>query len=396
MSLRLWIATLLALPAIGAEAQADGDSARYSHFAGLRYDVGKIIQTNDFLRDRDMKQYRGGQVEVGWQTLGTKEWEQAHNLPSFGVGIGTSWLDNKREIGHPTSLFGFYNGTIARFGGHAVNYKIEAGLAWGWKCYDEERNPDNIAVGSKVTCRIGVGLGYSYTIQDRWKIGLGAGFTHFSNGAVRKPNKGVNIGNAHLSLAYLLEKRPLPTVRKPMKKLKGNEIDVTIGYGIKQFEVDTVAHPEIHGQYKSGAKYNSLTVQCQFLHRYCHKGKYGIGVSAVYDELTGSDIRAKGDDVSVVLGPSSKRYSWGVFAAHEFCIGQLGIVTQMGYYLHQPKGISWRQRKDVSFQRAGLKYTLPLGIHAGVNIYAHRLTVADFIEWNVGYSIKIKDRQRDI
>lgn len=396
MSLKNGIALLLALVPLGSVAQTDDDAARYSHYVGLRGDAGKIMQTNDFLRSRDMKRFNGGQLEFGWQSLGSKEWERAHNLPSFGVGLGTVWLDNHNEIGHPTSLFGFYKGTIARLGGHSIMYDIQAGLAWGWTCYDAKTNPDNIAIGSKATCRIGVGLDYAYTIRDKWKIGLGAGFTHYSNGAVRKPNKGINLGNAHLSLAYLLERRPLPTVRKPAYKLKGNEIDITLGYGLKRFEVDTVEHPEVHGQYKLGSKYNSLTLQCQFLHRYCHKGKYGIGLSALYDELTGSDVRAKGDDVEVVLGPGSKRFWCGVFGAHEFCIGQLAIVTQMGYYFHEPKGIPWRQRKDASFQRAGLKYTLPLGVHAGVNIYAHRLTVADFIEWNIGYSLQFKGRKKTI
>lgn len=392
MSLKHCIAFIITLAAISAEAHpADSVAARYSHFIGLRADVGKIMQTNDFLRDRDMKRYNGGHLEFGWQTLGQKEWEHAHNLPSFGIGLGTAWLDNRDEIGQPISLFGFYKGTIARFGGHAFAYNIEAGLAWNWDGYDPRHNPDNIAIGSKATCRIGLGLDYFYTIRDRWRIGVGAGFTHYSNGAIRKPNKGINLGNAHVSLAYLLEKRPLPAVRKPAK-LKGNEVDFTLGYGLKRFEVDTIAHPEAEGQlYKLGARYNSWTLQCQFLHRYCHRGKYGIGASVLYDELSGSDVRLKEDgDVSVILGPASKRYWWGVFAAHEFCIGQLGIVTQMGYYLHQPSGLQHpRQHKDVSFQRAGLKYTLPMGVHAGVNIYAHRLTVADFIEWNIGYSLQV-------
>lgn len=397
MPLKHSIATLLTLFATLAHAQATEDSARYTHFFGARYDVGKVMQTNVFLESRGIKRYNSGLLKFGWQTLGVKEWERAHNLPSFGIGLGTARLDNKSEIGQPWSLFGFFDGTIARFGGHAITYDVEAGVAWGWKCYNEKTAPENIAVGSKMTCRMGVGLDYSYTIADRWKVGLGAGFTHYSNGAVRKPNKGVNLAHAHVNMAYMLEKRPLPKVTKPTPKLKGNEIDVTLGYGRKSFEVDTISHPEAHGQlYKPGAKYNSWTLQCQFLHQYCHKGKYGIGASVLYDELTCSDVRLRDDgDVDVILGPASKRYWWGVFAAHEFCIGQLAVVTQMGYYLHRPSGIQHpRQHKDVSFQRAGLKYTLPFGMHAGVNIYAHRLTVADFIEWNLGYSLKLKSRRQ--
>lgn len=392
MTLRKRLPVALALASVGLAAQPQTAAERYNHFVGARYDAGKIIQTNDFLRDRGMERFKGGQIEIGWQALGTKEWELAHKLPSFGVGVGTAWMDKREDIGLPISLFGFYNGVFWRHGGHSLHYNIEAGLACGWKCYNPRTNPDNIAVGSKVTCRVGLGLEYAYTIAGQWRIGIGGGFTHYSNGAIRKPNKGVNLAKAQLSLAYMLRKRDLPAAIRPATKLKGNEIDITLGYGLKRFEVDTLEHPEVKGEYKLGARYNSMTLQCQYLHRYCHKGKYGVGVSVVYDELTGSDIRPKGDDVEVVLGPAGKRYSWGVFAAHEFCIGQLGIVTQMGYYLHQPKGVPRRQRKDVSFQRAGLKYTLPMGLHAGVNIYAHRLTVADFIEWNIGYSLPINRR----
>lgn len=397
MSLRHGIAALLIPFTVSALAQSADTDARYSHLIGARYDVGKVMQTNDFLKSRDIKSYQSGQLKFGWQTLGTKEWEQAHRLPSFGIGLGMAHLDNRQEIGQPWSLFGFFDGTIVRLGGHLISYNVEAGVAWGWKCYNEKRAPENIAVGSKMTCRVGVGLDYSYTIADRWEIGLGAGFTHYSNGAVRKPNKGVNLANAHIGLSYLLEKRPLPKVVKPTPKLKGNEIDFTLGYGRKSFEVDTVNHPEAHGQlYKPGAKYNSWTLQCQFLHQYCHKGKYGIGVSVLYDELTCSDVEIRDDgDVNVILGPANKRYWWGVYGAHEFCIGQLAIVTQMGYYLHRPSGIVHpRAHKDVSFQRAGLKYTLPFGMHAGVNIYAHRLTVADFIEWSLGYSLNLKSRRQ--
>lgn len=392
MSLKHGIAVLLTILATIAQAQVKEDSARYSHFIGARMDVGKIMQTNDFFRGKDMNRYNGGEIEFGWQTLGTKEWEHAHKLPSFGIGLGAAFLDNEKEIGQPWSLFGFYNGTIARWGGHAIMYNVQAGLAWGWEPYDEKTNPDNLAIGSKATCRVSVGFDYAYTIRNRWKLGVGAGFTHYSNGAIRKPNKGINLANAHVSLAYMLEKRPLPAVHKPAKKLKGNEIDFTIGYGLKRFEVDTTIYREIN-PYKLGARYNSVTMQCQFLHQYCHKGKYGIGFSGLYDDFTGSDTREKGDDVEVIYGPVHKRFWFGVFGAHELCIGQLAIVTQMGYYLHRPGRIAKRQQKDVSFQRAGLKYTLPFGMHAGVNIYAHRLTVADFIEWNIGYSLNLKSRR---
>ncbi len=395
-------AASVAMAGLCVSARAQETGVKYDHFIGIRGDGGKVMQTNDFLKGDNengvkMSSFGAGHVAFGWQTLGNKDWEVAHRLPSFGIGVGTLMMDNRSEIGTPASVFGFYNGVFARSsnGRHAFRYNIEMGVAAGWKCFDRITAPKNIAVGSKATVRIGLGLNYAYTIADRWTISLGGGFTHYSNGAMRKPNKGINLCSAQVSVEYALKERKLPAISKPAGKIKGNEIDFTVGYGTKRFEVDTVYYPgACSTPYQLGARYNSMTLQTQFLHQYCVKGKYGVGISVVYDELTGSGLRVKGrDDMEVVLGPANKRFSYGVFGAHEFCIGNLGIVTQMGYYLHQPKGIPHRQQKDKSFQRAGLKYTFPMGVHVGINIYAHRLTVADFIEWNLGYSLHLKKKK---
>lgn len=381
--------------AAGESHGEPADSAGTRHYVSLRGDAGTIFQTNDFLKGdnkagRAMKDYRGLTAAFGWQTDGSQTWHHVHNFPSYGVGVYTAWLDNEEEIGRPVSVYGFYRGTLGRWGAHRIGYHVELGVAFNWDCYDGTDNPKNITIGSPATVHIGLGAEYTYTIARRLVVGVGGGLTHFSNGAVRKPNKGLNLGAAQLRMAYLLEKERLPLRRLDYGKPKGNEIDVTIGFGVKSWEVDTARHKEFDSEFQNDAKYVVSTLTATFLHRYCHRGKYGAGVSVVYDEWLDSDVLQVDGKAKPVLGPLRHRFCGGAFATHELCIDRLAILTQLGFYFKQPVFEDKGQKKYRSFQRAGVKYTLPFNMQLGLNIFAHRLTKADFIEWNLGYAIPLK------
>ncbi len=397
MILRLAATLFLTAWTLAASAQFVTDSiVRYNHLVSASVTPGIILQTNDFLRGdnvtgQPMRHQVLTRAAFGWQTLGHKDWEIVHRLPSFGIGVATAFLDNKDEIGQPISLYGFYNGVFKRWDNHEFKYNIETGVAFHWKSYNLHNNPNNISIGSKLTAHVGLNLEYSYTFADRLVVGLGAGVTHFSNGAIRKPNKGINLFGGQLKLAYLLNDIKRPTHLPKVDKIKGNELDITIGYGIKRFEIDTLEYPGTRYEYEPKIHYNILTLQALYLHRYCHKGKYGGGFSFLYDDFMGSDLHPADDGHAILIhGAVHKRFAIATMVAHEFCISRLSVVTQIGYYLLSPTDVVPKQTKEPLFQRAGIKYTFPCNIHAGVHIYAHRLSVADFIEWNIGYSFNFK------
>ncbi len=393
---RLVAATLI----VGLPFAVSGqETASYNHLLGASYSAGHIFQTNDFVRGDNGRGRRmsGGsmsRLEYGWQTYGVRDWEIAHRLPSFGVGVGASWFDNSEEVGMPVSVYGFYNGVFGRWGNGALRYRIEAGVAMNWEPYDYVANRQNIAIGSRVTAHVALGVEYAYTLADRWVLSVGGGVNHFSNGAVRKPNKGLNILYGQVRLAYLLSRQKMPPTLPEVDRPKGNEIDLTVGYGLKRFEVDTW-ETNVADHYDLGARYNAVTLQGTYLHRYSHKGKYGGGLQVLYDDFMGSRVkRDAGGHAVVSRGNVTKRIALAAMVAHEFCIARLAVVTHVGCYLYRPTLEDREQVKKKLFQRVGLKYTLPCNLHAGVNIYAHKLSVADFIEWNVGYSFHLRGTSR--
>lgn len=386
LTLSLLIVSLL------ASAQINNDTTLYrrSAYITAKADAGMIANTNDFLdglnaHNTKLKSFAAYTLGIGWQTTGKREWEQIHNLPSFGVGLYTAKLDHNEEIGQPISLFGFYKGTMWRNGAHSIKYNIDLGLAFNWKAFDKYTNPYNITIGSPVTVHLGLAVEYNYTIAERLILGAGAGATHFSNGAMRKPNKGLNLISPYLRVSYLMNKpQNAPILHDVLNtRQKGHEVFVTLGMGMKRSECDTIQYPQLDHEIQMGAKYMMSSLQMGYLRQYGHKGKFGAGLSLIYDEWLGSSLRPIGNDVEVVKGDAGKRYTLGGFVAHELLIDRLCVHVQLGAYFLTPSGIE--QEKPEFFQRAGVKYLLPLNTYVGVNIYAHKLSKADFIEWNIGY-----------
>lgn len=378
------------LLSISVYSQGEYDTLQRTPFVTVRFDVGMIANTNDFLdgfnaHNQPLKTFSAYTLGMGWQTIGKKEWERIHNLPSFGVGLYTAKLDHGEEIGQPISLFGFYKGTMWRSGFHSLKYNIDLGLAFNWKCFDKYANPYNITIGSPVTVHLGLAIEYNYIIAKRFVFGVGAGATHFSNGAMRKPNKGLNLISPYVRLSYMMRKPQEPIIAVDYGRKKGHEIFTTIGMGMKRSECDTTLYPQLDHEIQMGAKYMMSSLQLGYLRQYGHKGKFGAGLSVIYDEWLGSSLRPMHDDVEVIKGNTSDRFTLGGFVAHELLIDRLCVHVQLGAYFFKPSGIE--QEKPKFFQRAGVKYLLPWNTFVGVNIYAHKLSKADFIEWNVGYRV---------
>ena len=68
------------------------------------------------------------------------------------------------------------------------------GVAYNPTTYHPEDAPDLIAVGSNWNGLVRLGL----TLANDSRVSLGLGFSHTSNGALRRPNKGINTPHARL------------------------------------------------------------------------------------------------------------------------------------------------------------------------------------------------------
>ena len=132
--------------------------------------------------------------------------QEAVDFPSFGVRL--EWL-TQASNGWAAHYAGIEHGGFAGFhhtGSEAYGWQGQAGwvlrtrqlrmvgcsfaggVAYNSVTYDAETRPDMIAVGTHLNGLVRLGV----TLANKSLVGLDLGILHTSNGALRRPNQGIN------------------------------------------------------------------------------------------------------------------------------------------------------------------------------------------------------------
>jgi hypothetical protein len=186
--------------------------------------------------------------------------------------------------------------------------------------------------------------------------------THFSNGASKVPNLGINL--PYVSLGYsrvmrMTQMDSMPEVSVlPYKKWMFN---VTGIVSIKEI------FPTGGKKYPIYAMYGSL--------RWFSKPKVGME--------WGLDLISK----QAIMGyrPEIQKSQWdifqvGVFGAYLLPLDRFHFAFGMGVYLKDKY-----QPEDFMYHRVGMRYYLKNGINLNLCLKSHWAR-ADYVEWGVGYT----------
>lgn len=314
--------------------------------------------------------YNGVNLRVGWKASGKKDpYHQLYRYPTYGVGLYSSTF-NSDIIGNPFAVYGFVNTPIRERVGSkwSFDYRIGLGLSGNFNPYNEDRNPLNLVIGSKTNVFIDFGLRTQFRLHDKWKVGAGFAFHHFSNGALSLPNKGINLLPFTVSLTYQ-PRSFTPAVRRELPTYyRGVVWDFSYGTGVKQL------------QKSSRDKYWKSTLSVYGSKYLNHKWRLGGGYDLFYSQSGSEEDIAghKAGTLSAVLtgGPS-------LYIVHHLT-SRLTLNGNVGYYLHKQ---SFNGELKRIFLRAGARYYFLTSAHAGVSIKAHA-GKADYIEWSLGYTLK--------
>jgi hypothetical protein len=360
---------------------------RYSFFA-TRYHAGRVLQTNSFLQGENLSgepinSFHALSFSYGVQTAGQKEWHHILNFPYYGISFYNADFFNSEELGYPTALFGFMGFPLKRGCRSTFGYELGFGLTYNWKAYDPYRNPFNVAIGSHRTVYIDASFFYTYDLTRRWQLKTGLSFTHFSNGATKKPNSGINLLSPFVEVNYSLRDRPL-LVREPQPAYNRNyEIALQLGTGKKQ---EIYRNPE-NDELKTVGNFSVVNLLAAFLKQPTWKNKFGAGVDFTYDTQGNVEIDYDREGIPVVVKSHNTidKMKLGVFGSYEFCIDRLSIASYLGFYALRK---SYNGEPPLVFEKFGLKYHFKNDMYIGLLVRAHKFTVADVLEWNIGYRIR--------
>lgn len=334
------------------------------------YQYGYLLSHKDYLAFFIHEPVQSFQVAFGKVVSGNKAWHQVFNYPSFGMGYYQGSLGNDQIYGHLHSLYFFvdryYFDVNGRFN---IGNRLDLGLAYATRFYDQYTNPYNLALGSRYNVYARLCFEASYWATSQVRILAGAGFSHTSNGSFRKPNAGMNYFTTSASVQYHfreMPKRPRQTfVDTDSAK---NEFIVLTSIGRKNISrFDNKIFP----LYSVNLAYNRKL----YISRYV-----GLNLYLSYDPSIVEKIHLVKAD-SVVTGNDQLRVA--INASYEIRMGNLSFVFQPGIYL--------KNKIDVAnniCNRLGMRYYTNWGLVAALTLNAHWAAKADVVEWGIGYRFK--------
>ena len=282
----------LALPVKAAEQEhvqsAEADSTATGHYVHqIAVDLmpGLILHTNDFLRGsnpevRTMNHNTGFRLKYAFSA--PEQSEEARIFRDAYQGIGIGYNDFNPQLGNPLSVFLLQGARIASLSNRlSINYEWNLGLAFGWHPYNEETNPDNKVIGSRVTAYIGLDFYLRWIMSRHVDLNLGVGVAHYSNGNTQYPNLGLNTAFLNLGASCYIG-------RKANHLLHRHEVAPPVSHDIS-YDLIVYGAWRQRGGYENGYPFllNGKTAVVGFnfnpMYRLNHWLKLGASLDGTYD-----------------------------------------------------------------------------------------------------------------
>ncbi len=239
---RAIILTLFALFLLGAAAKAQDYPwlSNNNIMVEARGHYG-FFYHHHFEMERFNAHFPAFEASVYQGSFGRKEWQTLYNYPYIGFTFYHSSLGNFEELGEAYALYPFINYPLLRGETSQLTLKLGVGAAYLTRCFDHLENPYNFSIGSHFNAAVNLSFEFRQEITPRLMAVASFGLTHFSNGATKSPNYGLNTFSGALGIAsHLRVPRALSIFAKRPEYYKYEfdgkhwfSVDLDYGIGIK-------------------------------------------------------------------------------------------------------------------------------------------------------------------
>jgi len=393
-----------------SRSSAQGASIRYGYLQ-LIYHTGIYWSRTEYLKEQFENGYRALEARFGLQTDGSQYWQQVHDFPRYGFGLHYSDLVIDREdtlVGNAYSAFVFYGAPWVRFGRFTFNTDLSLGLSYNPLIHDPVTNPYNDVIASHINLYFDFNLNIYCALTNRVDIHAGYGVTHYSNGRIHQPQKGVNHWGWNFGMNYHVRlprknmtpdnsirqnpdssqkidfpgcrgetPREKPRVRPEFIKEEGPEFQPE-GELQLMIAVGTVDAHEL-GKLK-GVHYLTSSFTADYAFQFNPRMQVTFGIDALYD---GSMERAiKGLEPDMVT--TFQKTYLGSHMGYQFLIDRVTILGHLGtYFLQHSKD------RGFWFIRAGGRIRITDHLHGHICLKTKNGARADWIEWGLVTYLKI-------
>ncbi|MDR3297395.1 MAG: hypothetical protein LBS94_04075 [Prevotellaceae bacterium] len=310
--------------------------------------------------------YRAHSLKFAWQLSPDHIYSSLYRMPLLGLGAYFGNFKNQ-DIGYPVALFAWFEIPVLERKNFSFGYTGGFGLAWDFNAYNAEMNADNVFISTTRNCYVDLSLYGSYRVNEHFAVGASVGLKHFSNGARRKPNYGINIVPVGLTAKFQLSDHSRNVGHRPLdlpSYIPYWRLNAKVAYGLKQ---NSIGSPT----------YTKGTVGISVMRQQSYKYRWGIGLEATL-ALGEDDRGSRRTGWREVVSPAATLcWEWVV-------VPPVAVPVELGAYLQQPKAGNGEQRWY--YERVGVRAYLTQQLWLGLTIKAHAAS-ADFFEWGLGFAL---------
>ncbi|MFT3739456.1 MAG: acyloxyacyl hydrolase [Breznakibacter sp.] len=316
---------------------------------------------------------RGAELKLFWNDYSNNSWRRYFGYPETGISIFYQTFGNKDIYGEGIALYPSVNFRLIGNSNFAVKYKLGLGMAYATKIFDKATNPSNTILSSHLNAFVGLGLSLDARISPHWSTSLGCSLSHLSNGAIRKPNNGVNTALLSLSASYLMAPTSVPVSKRIKPPIQKNRyLLATAAFGSNQTtDFD-------------GKSYKSGTISLAHIWSNKPTHGYGIGIDAMYyGGAPSNDPELDLSDLKTSYAFWDYFYS-SIFLAYHLQMDKTTVFFNIGAYIYEKTPAT-----QPIYPRLGIRYELSRNLLAHFGIKASFFR-AQYLEFGVGYKIQTK------
>lgn len=355
------IIVALLLPAI-VNAQ---NSPKQDFIISSNGHVGYIITHRNNMGNLIKGHVYGVELNYIFRTNGCKTWHQVYKYPELGFCFLHLYLSNPSQLGNMEALYPYTNIRLNKLTKKtAFNLRLATGITYLTKAFDRIENHQNAAIGSHINAFVNLRLSLSRMIAVRWRMDVGVGLTHASNGAYSTPNLGLNIATVNFGMGYVFGNTSCTfisdTSKSTVKKWQTSIIGVV---GIKELEDP------------GGKKYAAGSIQANVLRGLNIKNSLGGGVEVFYNAST----KQRWADDSVYTNKASDIVQAGAKLCYAYNFHKLSFPVEFGVYFYKKQAVN-----GIFFHRIGFRYKVTKHLMANFTLLTH-FAKADYFEYGLGY-----------
>lgn len=396
---------------------SSGQKSDYT-FAALEYSIGKTSTAN--VNFPSLSPQQGVLFTFGSTNNDDgHEWKRQLNHPETGVTFSYVSLGNSTQLGNAISVVPYVDFKVFNKWSNRYNFKVGLGASYFPTIYDEIENPNNKAISTHFTWAFRSNLYYELVQSENYKVKLGLGYFHNSNGHTRLPNNGLNTFLFSMYSELNFNKKEISVVEDN----NGSHPKTLQRYFTTRFGLGQRVLSKYNNDSKDVYVFSASTgkiINKTF--------KYGYGMYYRLYKDYYDYINENGPLVTELYPEYRDNPSWyasniGVFGSGELLLSHFGIEFELGINLHKPSyKFDWQINEekyvDGVYQLGELNwyYNIKKTISSrlGAKLYAintnkapqHNVFLGAFINSNFGqadfseltlgyvYSLPIKERKK--